>query len=117
MLGRIAVSTVHRAQGDEADLVIFDPIHTRPFHATGDIGWRNELRLCNVIVSRSQGQVVLFLHPSYVNGGETGEPHTYFQGYMRAGKELKVDGLAPKPPYEPRRAPARPFRANPRYGY
>ena len=86
---RVTVSTVHRAQGDEADLVIFDPIHTKPLHVVDDRTWRDEIRLCNVVVSRAKGQMIAFLHPEFL------ADHRYWRAWAAAAGELRVAGFAP----------------------
>jgi hypothetical protein len=53
----VRVSTVHRAQGSEAPLVLFDPVDgSQPFLQTEAAG-----RLLNVALSRAQAQVVIYL--------------------------------------------------------
>jgi hypothetical protein len=89
-LSRVTVSTVHRAQGDEADLVIFDPIHTVPFHVVDERSWRDETRLCNVVVSRARGQMIAFLHPQYL------QDHPYWRAWRTAAREMRVPGFAPR---------------------
>lgn len=51
------VSTVHRAQGSERKIVIFDPVDGSSEFLSGDDGDR----LINVAISRAQAQVVIFL--------------------------------------------------------
>ncbi|KQV98377.1 DEAD/DEAH box helicase [Rhizobacter sp. Root1221] len=53
----VKVSTVHRAQGSEAPVVLFDPADgAQPFLQTEEAQ-----RLVNVALSRAQGKVVVFL--------------------------------------------------------
>jgi len=53
----VKVSTVHRAQGSEAGVVLFDPVDgSNPFLQTEEAR-----RLLNVALSRAQAKVVLFL--------------------------------------------------------
>ncbi|WP_295450777.1 DEAD/DEAH box helicase [uncultured Thiodictyon sp.] len=54
---RVKVSTVHRAQGSEAAIVLFDPVDgSNPFLLTEDAR-----RLINVALSRAQAKIILFL--------------------------------------------------------
>ena len=58
---RVKAGTIHGMQGDEADIVIFDPV--RP------AGWfllegSSALRLVNVAISRARGQVFLLGRPA-----------------------------------------------------
>ena len=56
----VKVSTVHRAQGSEAAVVLFDPVDgTQPFLQTEEAR-----RLLNVALSRAQAKVVVFLSAS-----------------------------------------------------
>ncbi len=53
----VKVSTVHRAQGSEAAVVLFDPVDgSQPFLQTEEAK-----RLLNVALSRAQGKVIVFL--------------------------------------------------------
>jgi len=56
----VKVSTVHRAQGSEAPVVLFDPVDgAQPFLHT-----EAAQRLVNVALSRAQARVLLFLGPA-----------------------------------------------------
>ena len=56
----VKVSTVHRAQGSEAPVVLFDPVDgAQPFLQTEEAG-----RLINVALSRAQAKVVVYLSPA-----------------------------------------------------
>jgi hypothetical protein len=55
----VKVSTVHRAQGSETPVVLFDPVDgAQPFLRTEEAG-----RLINVALSRAQAKVVVYLSP------------------------------------------------------
>lgn len=57
-LRRIRISTVHRAQGSESKLVLFDPVD-----ANGNfLNSPNGRRLINVALSRAQAHAVLFIN-------------------------------------------------------
>lgn len=58
--GQVAVSTVHRAQGSERTLVIFDPVDASSTFFNGAEGDR----LINVAVSRAKAHVVIPYHPN-----------------------------------------------------
>ena len=66
---RVEVTTVHKAQGGEREVVIFDTICTTPWWLQGQPmtsrDWRNELRLINVALSRAKRQVLVLLHAQY----------------------------------------------------
>jgi hypothetical protein len=56
----VKVSTVHRAQGSEAAVVLFDPVDgAQPFLQT-----EGAQRLVNVALSRAQAKVVVYLSPT-----------------------------------------------------
>ena len=56
----VKVSTVHRAQGSEAPVVLFDPADgAQPFLQTEEAQ-----RLVNVALSRAQAKVVVYLSPA-----------------------------------------------------
>ena len=56
----VRVSTVHRAQGSEAPVVLFDPVDgAQPFLQTEEAG-----RLVNVALSRAQAKVLVYLSPA-----------------------------------------------------
>jgi hypothetical protein len=56
----VKVSTVHRAQGSEAPVVLFDPVDgAQPFLRTEEAQ-----RLVNVALSRAQAKVVVYLSPA-----------------------------------------------------
>ncbi|MBK8754665.1 MAG: DUF1566 domain-containing protein [Candidatus Competibacteraceae bacterium] len=54
---RVKVSTVHRAQGSESPVVIFDPVQAANAFLQGE----EARRLINVALSRAQGKLVLLL--------------------------------------------------------
>jgi hypothetical protein len=56
---KVAVSTVHRAQGGERRVVIFDPVDAGGKFLNGELGDR----LLNVALSRAMAQVVVLLSP------------------------------------------------------
>jgi hypothetical protein len=59
-LKRVAVSTVHRAQGSERHTVIFDPVQgDSPFLKNEDTG----PRLINVAISRAKARLIIVLSP------------------------------------------------------
>jgi DNA replication ATP-dependent helicase Dna2 len=56
-INRVKVSTVHRSQGSESQIVIFDPVQgANPFLQTEDAR-----KLINVALSRAKAKVILFL--------------------------------------------------------
>lgn len=56
-LKRTRVSTIHRAQGSESRVVIFDPVKPGSEFVTNEEG----KRLTNVAISRAQGQLIILL--------------------------------------------------------
>jgi hypothetical protein len=56
-LKEVAVSTVHRAQGGERRVVLFDPVEAGSKFLNGELGDR----LLNVALSRAMAQVIVFL--------------------------------------------------------
>ncbi|MFG6462634.1 DEAD/DEAH box helicase [Roseateles sp. DXS20W] len=64
----LRVSTVHRAQGSEAPVVLFDPADgAQPF-----LHGEEAQRLLNVALSRAQAKLVLFVSPADAAGGFLG---------------------------------------------
>lgn len=60
----VRVSTVHRAQGSEAPVVLFDPVDgAQPF-----LQGEEAQRLLNVALSRAQAKLVLFVSPADAAG-------------------------------------------------
>jgi DNA replication ATP-dependent helicase Dna2 len=55
------VSTVHRAQGSERLVVIFDPVRPSSEFLNGPEGER----LINVAISRAQARLIVLVHPDY----------------------------------------------------
>lgn len=87
-LNSVQFSTVHKAQGDEADVVIFATVQTVPWYVDGpeDPTWRQELQLCNVVVSRAKRQVVVFIDSNDLDRTN----HRYWEAYVQAAQELSV---------------------------
>ncbi len=56
--GQVSVSTVHRAQGSERTLVIFDPVDASSTFFSGSDGDR----LINVAISRAKAHVIIPYH-------------------------------------------------------
>ncbi|OYX29921.1 MAG: hypothetical protein B7Z03_07695 [Hydrogenophilales bacterium 32-62-9] len=65
----VKVSTVHRSQGSEAKVVIFDPVKGNEDFLTNSEG----ARLINVALSRAMGKLILFLSPGKRNRRATGQ--------------------------------------------
>jgi superfamily I DNA/RNA helicase len=63
IMDRITVSTVHRLQGDEVDLVVFVNLATR--QNPGSTSFFNTRNLINVAISRAKRQV-LIVHPEHI---------------------------------------------------
>lgn len=59
-LRRLRVSTVHRSQGSEAPIVIFDPVQGQSAFLTGPTG----RRLVNVALSRAQVHAIVLASPA-----------------------------------------------------
>ncbi|MBV9499364.1 MAG: DNA2/NAM7 family helicase [Acidobacteriaceae bacterium] len=60
-LSEKVVSTVHRAQGEERLIVIFDPVRPSAGFLNGEEG----ARLINVAISRAQARLFVILQPDY----------------------------------------------------
>ena len=60
--GGVDVFTVHRAQGAERRVVIFDPVRPDSRFLQGEEG----RRLLNVAMSRAQGQLIVMMPPGYL---------------------------------------------------
>jgi DNA replication ATP-dependent helicase Dna2 len=90
--GGVDVFTVHRAQGSERRVVIFDPV--RP-----DSKFLQEAegrRLLNVAMSRAQGQLVVMMPPGYLENRVLKDLRGMFPF-----RDLKLDAL-PEPPRKER---------------
>jgi AAA domain len=59
---RTKVSTIHKAQGAERRVVIFDPVKPSAEFLNGEEG----KRLINVAISRAEAQLIVLLHPDYM---------------------------------------------------
>jgi hypothetical protein len=85
-LGRVEVTTVHKAQGGEREVVIFDTIVTTPWWLAGkpldSREWRNELRQVNVALSRAKRQVLVLLHREYATD------HPIFAEYIKVASQV-----------------------------
>jgi len=95
----LRVSTVHRAQGSEAPVVLFDPADgTQPF-----LHGEEAQRLLNVALSRPQAKLVLF-----VSAGDAAAP---FLGPLVQKLRLAQDDRAAQPLVELAREPGFPRNA------
>ncbi|MGE5483496.1 MAG: AAA domain-containing protein [Ignavibacteriales bacterium] len=68
--GAVVAATVHRFQGNEKDIIIFDLVDSPPFRI-GKIlsgGWASDaMRLLNVASTRAKGKLVVVAHHDYLN--------------------------------------------------
>lgn len=68
--GTMEAATVHRFQGNEKDVVIFDLVDSPPF-GIGKLlsgGWTSEaMRLLNVACTRAKGKLVVVAHHDYLS--------------------------------------------------
>jgi DNA replication ATP-dependent helicase Dna2 len=95
----LRVSTVHRAQGNEAPVVLFDPADgAQPF-----LHGEEAQRLLNVALSRAQAKLVVF-----VSGADAAAP---FLAPLVRKLRLAADGRAAEPLIELARQPGFPANA------
>ncbi|OYW37659.1 MAG: hypothetical protein B7Z35_09450 [Hydrogenophilales bacterium 12-61-10] len=81
----VKVSTVHRSQGSEAKVVIFDPVKGNEDFLTNSEG----ARLINVALSRAMGKLILFLSP-----GDRQNVHlSKFYNLSRLGEVRSEDAI------------------------
>lgn len=70
-LKEVAVSTVHRAQGGERRIVLFDPVEAGSKFLNGELGDR----LMNVALSRAMAKVILFVSPGDLQNRRLAQIH------------------------------------------
>ncbi|OIQ12617.1 AAA domain-containing protein [Neomoorella thermoacetica] len=67
---RVETATVHRFQGNEKDVIIFDLVDSPPFQIGKLLsgGWGSEaMRLFNVACTRAKGKLVIVAHHDYLS--------------------------------------------------
>lgn len=88
---RVEVSTIHKAQGGERELVIIDPICTIPWWVYGKPfgcdDWNDEVRAMNVALSRARREVFIFLHDNYAR------EHPLLGPYMTVARQVTAANL------------------------
>ena len=98
-LKKIAVSTVHRAQGSERDTVIFDPVEAaNPFLNNDDLG----PRLLNVAISRAKARLILIASAENLKNPTLRRITTLIEGQGRRREGVLLSALLQQPDFRAR---------------
>ncbi len=95
-LKKVAVSTVHRAQGSERDTVIFDPVEAaNTFLNNNDLG----PRLMNVAISRAKARLLLIASAENLRNPTLRRVATLIEGHGRARDGILLQTLVQRPDF------------------
>jgi hypothetical protein len=89
-LRKVSVSTVHRAQGGERRVVLFDPVEAGSKFLNGELGDR----LLNVALSRAMARVFLFLSDGDLSNRRVSQIAALAEAIQRPGSRLAEMTLA-----------------------
>jgi|GEM_PF-705187 uncharacterized Zn finger protein (UPF0148 family) len=100
LLSQVVAATVHRFQGSERDIIIYDTVESKPFSKAGlllsSLDGRMEKRLLNVAISRARGKLVLLADMAHLRTVLPGN-NIYLRVLQEIQKRERRPALVPGP--------------------